>query len=462
MQGRRIKRIELDLFIQTDALMHLFASRQILIAVYIENDDKSKSMFLIHCEQNLCSLEQILVHDPKSSCGAVWSRYLYFNQRSAKNNNQNISEPFISLGINGALNTCIGSVSAKMFEMDGKIIPEFIFARKKNSFLAQLSSAGIVSDQMDDKDLEFLPAYRAPELAKALGQEHRDGVSWTLLGGTEFDDLLEATKTNKNASHVRSVFLRGHPDIVEKQRVGMSSDGEVLSGCHWTGCGSLRSSARCREAVNNEGESRLVLEELNFEYENSLAAGVTSNSHMYLDIAGGHGEELLKLWRAHPSTCNANSPLAYKYPANLIKRMLDIKSPTNLKDAEKATWSIIHACHQAGLESGNMHVILAKCIAFLAVCQMNRRNLHDSTASRKDVLILISIARLEESLAVSEGDHCSTITTVLYSSRVFIIAEACHVCNSKSRSDYTSRNSFNDHVRECGNPRVRKRRKKKK
>jgi hypothetical protein len=169
----------------------------------------------------------------------------------------------------------------------------------------------------------------------------------------------------------------------------MSSDDEVLSGCHWKGCGSLRSSARCREAVDSDYESGLVivLVELNFEYENSLAAEITSNSHMYLDIAGG--KELLKLWRANPSICNVNSPLAarYKYPVTLIKRMLDIKSPTNLEDAEKATWSIIHACHQAGLKSRDMHVILAKCIAFLAVCQVNRRNLHDSTASRKDVLI---------------------------------------------------------------------------
>ena len=99
---------------------------------------------------------------------------------------------------------------------------------------------------------------------------------------------------------------------------------------------------------------------------------------MYLDIAGG--KELLKLWRANPSICNVNSHLVYKYPVTLIKRMLDIKSPTNLEDAEKATWSIIHACHQAGLKSIDMHVILSKCIAFLAVCQVNRRNLHDSTA----------------------------------------------------------------------------------
>ena len=142
-----------------------------------------------------------------------------------------------------------------------------------------LLSAGPVSDQMDDSDLEFLPAYHAPELAKAHGQEHRDGVSWTLLGGTEFDELLEATKTNKTAAHVRSVFLRGYPDIVEKQRVGMSSDGEVLSGCHWNGCGSLGTSARCREAVDSDSEAGLVLQELNFEYENSLAAEITSNSH---------------------------------------------------------------------------------------------------------------------------------------------------------------------------------------
>ena len=103
-----------------------------------------------------------------------------------------------------------------MFQIDGKNIPEFVFARL-HSLLAQLASAGQVSDQMDDSDLEFLPAYHAPELAKAHGQEHRDGVSWTLLGDTEFDELLEATKTNKTAAHVRSVFLRGYPDIVEKQ-----------------------------------------------------------------------------------------------------------------------------------------------------------------------------------------------------------------------------------------------------
>ena len=75
--------------------------------------------------------------------------------------------------------------------------------------------------------------------------------------------------------------------------------------------------------MDSNYESGLVLEELNFEYENSLAAETTSNSHIYLDIADG--KELLKLWRANPSICNVNSPLAYNYFVNLIKRMLDIK-----------------------------------------------------------------------------------------------------------------------------------------
>ena len=442
-----MKRTELDLFIETNTVMHLFASKQLFVALHMENADGSKSVFFIHCEQNLCSLDQSLVRNPNSSSGAVWSRYLYFNQRSAKNNNQNVSEPFISLGINKLLGLCVGSISAKMFQIDGKLIPEFVFARRNNSLLAQLASATLVSGQMDDADLEFLPAYHAPELAEAHGQGHREGLSWTLLAGPDFDQLLADAAHVQTAARVRSLFLDRY-NIEEKQRVGMSSDGEVLSGCHWQGCGSMRSSSRCREALDNEAEIELALVELNYEYENSLAAEVTSKSHLYLDLSGG--AELLKLWRAHPGICNVNSPLAYSYPSLLIARMLAIPSPEipyAIENAERATWSIIHAVHQAGYECCDMCKALAKCVAFLAVCQVNRNSLGDTAFAHKDVLIPSSIVRLEESLAVSVGDHDST--TVLYATRAFVPEEeACPVCSSKI-SDYKSKYYFQKHVNDC-------------
>jgi hypothetical protein len=375
---------------------------------------------------------------------------VYFNQRSTENNNQNVSEPFISLGINALLNLCIGSISAKMFQIDGKNIPEFVFARLHNSLLAQLASAGLASDQMDDEDLEFLPVYFAPELAKAHGQDHRGGVSWTLLAGPEFDEILEATKTNQTAAHVRSVFLNGY-DIVEKQRVGMAADGEVLSGCHWQGCGSLRSSARCPNSDDRaEAEIEAVLPELNYEYLNSLAAVVTSQSHQYLVIAGGR--ELLKLWKKYPAICNVDSPLAYMYSylEELITRMLNTPSPDVLKDHEKESWSIIQAVDLAGFKSRDMCIALAKCVAFLhvGVCQVNRSSLNDS--AHKDFLIPSSIARLEESLAVSAGNHSSTVE--LYSGRTVgrVDDRPCPTCKKVFLSQYASRSGFNYHVSRCG------------
>jgi len=433
--------------------MYLMASGLLFCSLLTEKDNDEllpEKLAFSHCEQNLSQENQSIVFDADSASGAIWARFLKFWSRQ-KHGNQNVCEPFISLGEH--LKRCLGSISAKMFTLNGSLIPEFVFARIHNKKLAQLSCANDVSADaaVNDTKNEYLPVFHALPVTKGDLQEPSDGIWYTMLADPKFFDLCDLVGQMREPTKAKIfeiITKTFNIPIVETQRVGSSKD-KIDCGCYLEGRASLRTSCPTRAAMDGDDEQTFALVVLNHEHEYSLTFSVTSQSHNYLFISGG--AELLKIWTDH-DICSTNPPLTMVMDLSKRTRLLSLDSPTTLSNDEKADWSIVHASANAGFKNQRMCSILVKCIRNLFVCQVNKTAIRDN--ANRELLIPESPSRLRESLSVQQGHHIDV--AALYSDRYAERSElrdpSCPNC-AKNLSSFAAgskqRQNFNKHVRVC-------------
>ena len=433
--------------------MYLMAAGILFCSLLTEKDNDEllpEKLAFCHCEQNLSQEDQSIVVDADSASGAIWARFLKFWSRQ-KNGNQNCCEPLISLGEH--LKRCLGSISAKMFTLNGSLVPEFVFARIHNKKLAQLSFANDVSTDaaVNDTENEYLPVYYARPVAKGELQEASDGIWYTMLADPKFFDLcdLVGRMPRPDKAQIFEIITEtfGIP-IVETQRVGSSKD-KIDCGCYLEGHASLRVSCPTKEALDGDSEAELVLAQLDYEQRESLTFNVTSESHNYLFISGG--AELLQLWTEH-DICSTCPPLSVHMSAAYRERLLSLQSPVGLPNTQKADWSIVHAVAKAGFKTRRMCTTLVKCIRNLFVCQVNKTcpldNKHD------DMLLKDSPARLRNSLAVQRGQHVdvSALYSDRYTEQSAFKDPSCPGCGKK-RSQFTAgrkqAQGFSQHLKRC-------------
>ena len=297
-------------------------------------------LLLIHCEQNLTQDGQSIVYDPQSAAGAIWSRFLYFSSRH-KHDNQNVCEPFISLG--EFLGVCIGSLSAKMFMLDGRVIPEFVFAKLYNTMLSQLSSAHDESDspEVNDTEHKFLPVYHTKAECGNAFQEPRKDIWWTMLAQPKFFEVCDRIGQMQQVDK-DSLFKLINEElgfrIVEAKRVNFSKD-RVSCGCYLEVHASLRVSCPTKEALDGHTEQEFVQHVHLKEHESSTSFEVTSQSHNYLSINGG--KHLIELWTNHDILSHLPT-MSHEIRSKTIKYMLAVNSPDTLSNEEKgygtASW----------------------------------------------------------------------------------------------------------------------------
>ena len=339
-QGRRVLISQLTIFIKTGTLMYLMASGLLFCSLLEDEMLQAMKLLLVHCEQNLTQDGQSIVDDPQSAAGAIWSRFLYFSSRQ-KHGNQDVCEPFISLG--EFLGLCIGSLSAKMFMLDGRVIPEFVFAKLYNTMLSQLSSAHDESDSPEVNDVEhkFLPVYHTKAVRGNAFQEPRKDIWWTMLAQPKFfevcDRIGQMQRVDKDSIFKLINEELGFP-IVEAKRVGSSKD-KVSCGCYLEGHASLRVDCPTKQAMDGHSEQEFVKHVLVMEHENSVSFEVTSQSHNYLSINGG--KHLIELWTNHNILAHLPT-VSHRFSSTTIKSMLALNSPDTLSNEEKgygtASW----------------------------------------------------------------------------------------------------------------------------
>jgi hypothetical protein len=92
-----VSRVTFDLLSQKRVLALLFASG--IMRIKVKYSGKLIKIRWPHAEQNLTGENMSVVDRRDSVNGPIWERYLQWSTRLVKNGNQNVIEPFLTLGL---------------------------------------------------------------------------------------------------------------------------------------------------------------------------------------------------------------------------------------------------------------------------------------------------------------------------------------------------------------------------